>query len=553
MAVEDPAWGDWERLALQTSRIGLWWWDRRTGEVRWDATLEEIYGLEPGTFGGNFADWVERVHPEDRDEVLEQLDATLQSGGPHYLLFRTLRPDGTVRWVESRGTVVTDERGASLGMTGACQDITERQEEEARRYVSEQRLRERFEFLAEAGKVLSRASIDTDDTLQEFTNLVVPRLSDWCAVDLLEDGQLRLAAVAHSDDTKVELVREMVGRYGRSRAEGAGKVVATGEPEHAPHISDEMLQATAHDERHLELLRQLGLTSAVIVPLQARGRTLGALTLIHSESGRRHDDADVAVARELAHRAAVAIDNANLLAERTRVARMLQQALLPPQLPEIPGVQLAGLYDPAEDTDIGGDFYDAMGAGTDWTLVVGDVCGKGVEAAALTSLARHTVRTASLHDSDPRHVLGVLNEALRQHEGEHTFCTAVCAHLRLIGGGAMLSVASGGHPPALVLRQDGGVDELDADGLLLGCFDDADLGETEARLDAGDLALFYTDGLTEARRGNELFGAERLKDALRDAAGLTAEETLKHLHATVEAWQFDQRDDTAMVACRVES
>ena len=552
MAVGQVTWDRWEWLALEASGVGLWWWDRHSGEVHWDVTLEGIYGLPPGTFGGSVQDWAARIHPDDRDAAMVEVEAALQAAGGHYLLFRTILPDGSVRWIESRGTVIADEAGAPAGMAGACQDVTDRQEADAAQRRAEQQLRERSEFLAEASSILGRASTDVQQTLQQLTSLAVPHLGDWCAVDLLEDGGLRLAAVAHVDPAKVQLARTMIERYGRASDQGAGRVVRTGQIEHVPDITPELVEALAHDDEHRAMLRELDLRSALVVPLRARGRTIGALTLIHGSSGRRYSEDDVATARDLAQRAAVAIDNAHLLAERSRVASMLQKALLPPVLPDIPGVELAGLYDAAEDIDIGGDFYDALGVGGDWTLVLGDVCGKGVEAASLTALARHTVRAAALQDPEPRQVLRLLNEALCRNEGSDEFCTAVCTHLRISEAGATLEVSAGGHPPALVLRRDGTVEEVGEAGMLLGCFDDVELASTRTELGPGDLVLLYTDGLTEARHGQEQFGVERVKKALAGAAGLSAEVALRHVHNAVEAWQSGQRDDTAMLACRIE-
>lgn len=553
MHLERARWdgGDPQALALAAGAAGTWRWDRSTGVVDWDAALEALYGLREGSFGGRFEDWVALIHPEDREAALAQLEGTLSSADAHYLLFRAVTPDGSVRWVESRGRVLRDTQGEAEGIVGVCHDVTDREQAQARLWAAEQEVRARLEFLAEASELLGRSLTDLDATLQELTALAVPQLGDWCAIDLVEHDRLRLAAVAHADPAKVQFLRDMVERYGPRPDEGAGKVVATGQVEYVPVITDTMLQQTARDAEHLDMLRHLELASVVIVPLRSRGRVLGALTLAHAESGRRHSEDDVALSQHLARRAAAAVDNANLLADRSRVAAMLQRALLPPRLPDVPSMELASHYDPADNTDIGGDFYDAVGSGSTWTLLIGDVCGKGTRAAALTSLARHTLRAAALRDPDPVHVLGLLNDALLEDEADDSYCTGVCVHLSIADGKTAVVIANGGHPPPLVLRSDGTVEQVTASGRPLGLFDDPDLCPAHLELGPGDLLLLYTDGLSEARRGGELFGVEGVEAALGETAGLTVEATLKQLHDVVEAWQAVQRDDAAMLACRL--
>ena len=525
-------------LALRAGGAGTWFWDRRTGDVDWDTALEGIYGLEPGTFGGTFDDWVAKVHPDDRDEALARLDAALLDEVPHYLLYRTVRPDGELRWLEARGKVLRDHTGEVAAMVGVCHDVTERQE-----------ARLRLELLARAGGVLGQ-SLDVDRMLGELAELVVPELGDWCTIDLVEGRELRPVAVAHADPARAELVHRLREDYGYSTAYGPGKVVRTGSTERLLDVSDDVLRGVAQDDAHLAALRQLDPSSAVTVPLRARRQTLGALTLVHGASGRRHDADDVAVIEDLARRAATAVDNALLFAERSRVAAMLQRALLPYELPEIPSVELASHYDTAQRTDIGGDFYDVIATNGGWTLVLGDVCGKGLEAASLTSLARHTVRAAALRSSDPAEVLAVLNDALLEHEAPESFCTAVCAHLVVEDAGIRLDLATGGHPPPMVMRADGEVEQPDCSGMLIGLFDTLELEPTSVVLGPDELAVFYTDGLTEARRGYQQFGSQRLRGVLRESRSLSTEALLKHVHATVEAYQDEQSDDMAMLALR---
>lgn len=539
-------------LALEAGRAGTWQWDRRSGIVDWDAALEALYGLVPGTFGGGFTDWVACIHPDDRAAVLERLEETIASRSPHHLLYRAVRPDGTVRWIESRGRVLLDGAGSATGMVGVCYDVTDRQAIDAERVRlldAERRARERLEFLAEASDLLTR-SLDMEVLLQQLADLVVPRLGTWCTIQLLQQGALRPVARVHPKTADPALVDLMTGERIRASAWGATTALQTGEVQVTPAVTDDVLRTVARDEAELGLLRALGATSVVLVPLRTRAQNLGVLSLVHAESGRQHTAEDIGIARELGTRAAIAIENARLFAERSRVAAMLQRALLPPALPDIPGVELGTCLHTAEGIDIGGDFYDVMGGGTSWTLLLGDVRGKGAEAASLTALARHTARAAALHDPDPAHVLGVLNDALLDHDRSESFCTAVCAHLDLEQR-VDLAVASGGHPPPLVLRDGGTVEPLPASGMLVGLFDDVGCVTVRTTLHPGDLLVFYTDGVLEARRGDELFGGRRLEATVAETAGLGAQDALDHIYQTVSAFQTEQRDDAAMLALRV--
>ncbi len=194
------------------------------------------------------------------------------------------------------------------------------------------------------------------------------------------------------------------------------------------------------DDEHLRLLREVGMRSALIVPMSVRGRTIGALTMVSAESRRTFDDGDVEFAGQIADRAALAVENARLYSERSEVARTLQNSLLPEALPEVPGWEIAALYSPAgHASEVGGDFYDFWAVEGDWLMMIGDVTGKGVRAAAVTSLVRHTAWTASEFDARPAHLLERINAALRRRPSL-SVCTALC--LRIAGGRA--TVASAG-------------------------------------------------------------------------------------------------------------
>jgi PAS domain S-box-containing protein len=385
----------------------------------------------------------------------------------------------------------------------------------ARLYEAEHEAAERVRFLAEASRLLG-GSLDIDPTLAALARLAVPFLGDWCSIDLVEQGGgLRSVATVHTDPDRIRRMGELRARYPPrvDAPTGPAAVIRTGEAQLVPAIDDDVLAAAAHDDEHLRLVRELGLSSYLCVPLSARGRVLGALSLAFAESGRRYDDDRLELARQLAERVAVAIDNAALFWAQRHIAETLQRALLPPELPLIPGAAAAARYLPmGEGVDAGGDFYDIfeLDAGR-WLVVVGDVCGKGPEAASLTALARYTLRALAPEQPDPARLLAALNGAiLRQRPGNTQFLTACAIAVDRRGTDLQLEVACAGHPPPLVLRAGGGQEWVPARGGVVGVFPEIRLDTAQITLAPGERIVAYTDGVTEARAGDGMLGAEGL-------------------------------------------
>ena len=309
----------------------------------------------------------------------------------------------------------------------------------------------------------------------------------------------------------------------------------------------------------------LPVRSYLAVPVTlSDGEVAGGLFFGHPEPGVFGPDAE-RLAEGIASHSAIAIENARLydaaqreirarraaFEERDRVARTLQQSLLPPELPRIPGIDVAARYD-ATTEDIGGDFYDVFPLpGGRWGVVVGDVCGKGVEAAKLTALARHTVHTAAMLDPRPAQVLEVLNAALLEQDRDQRFCTAAVGLLEL-DGGPRLTLALGGHPRGLLLRE-GTVRSVGEPGRLLGVYRDALVRETTVDLAAGDVVVLHTDGLTDVVRDGRPLGDGWVHDALRSAAGQGAEAVAERLASGAAEQQrgLKRRDDIALLALAV--
>jgi len=412
----------------------------------------------------------------------------------------------------------------------------------------------RVAVLAEAGALLS-TSLDDEATLRSVARLVVPEIADWCAVDLVEpSGAIRHIVAAHVDPAKVRSAEELRRRYPPPLDERRGltEVLRTGRAQLHATIDKELLAASARDGEHLRLLRELGLSSAMLVPICARGRMLGALTFVAAESGRRFGADDLALADELGRRCALALDNARLYRERGRLARTLQQSLLPARMPEVPGFEVAARFHAlGEDIEAGGDFFDLFASDGGWAAMIGDVAGKGPEAAAVTALARHTVRAVAGHGRCPSDVLRALNDAMLRQNVHERFCTVAYARLDSSADGASVQIASGGHPLPLRVRPDGTVEAVGEHGMLLGVSSAPPLSDHRIRLDPGDKLVFYTDGVTETRLPDGMLGADGLARLLRSCGELDTVATSERIHrALIEGATTDPQDDVAVLVLR---
>jgi sigma-B regulation protein RsbU (phosphoserine phosphatase) len=271
------------------------------------------------------------------------------------------------------------------------------------------------------------------------------------------------------------------------------------------------------------------------------------MTLVSAGSRRRFTEDDLVLAEEFARRAALAIDNARLYSERDHVARALQASLLPPSLPEIPGVDVAARYVAAgEGNEVGGDFYDVFQVGAEaWVVVVGDVSGKGIPAAVVTSFVRYTVRSLAMLHRDPADLLHALDRAIRDEGTEH-YCTLAAVRLDRVDGRWELAIALAGHPPALVRRPDRRTYELGTPGTPVGLMSEPEFHTVRHRL-GDETVTLYTDGVTEARSPQGLYGEERLGLLVaglpHDPAAIT-----ESIARAVLAWQSDDAsDDIAIV------
>jgi GAF domain-containing protein len=402
-------------------------------------------------------------------------------------------------------------------------------------------------FLADAATELA-SSLDYEATLTNVAQLAVPTFADWCAIDVVEDGRLQRLAVAHVDPVKVQLAHELAERYPADpdAPNGAWHVMRTGVSELIADITDEMLVAGAVDDEQLQIARDLHLRSALTVPLVARGRVLGVITWVAAESGRRYSIDELALAEDLAKRAAVALDNAELHSQTVAAAEQLQHAVLPDAMPHLPGWDIAHYYSPSGRTEVGGDFYDVIPLEEGrLAMFVGDVMGRGVAAAAAMAQMRAAVRAYAAVDPTPEVVLTHLDLMYTRYPTDQL---VTLVYLLADPARDELVVANAGHPPPVLLRSDLSVEQLPiADGAPLGV-GSQERHQATVPFRAGDMVVAFTDGLIE-RRGEDITdGQERL---LRAAGSMNGADLAAGLARTADEVRDPSRDDdVAALAAR---
>jgi PAS domain S-box-containing protein len=457
------------------------------------------------------------------------------------LLMHTIkRSTGESHWQLLKAAALRDPEGNLLAAITVIEDVTAVKTAEV--YTS---------VLAESGRILA-SSLDYEQTLHNVAEAAVPAVADWCVIDLIDEDLRRQHVVTmHREPAMRELAKrarqfepEVLDREQR-----LAQVYLTGVAELYTHITDEQLVAGARDAEHLELLRTLGMRSAAIVPMRVAAKTIGVMTFVTSDSLRELTASDLSLAEQLGRRAAVAVENSRLHTRLADVAETLQQSLLPTELPDVPGWEVASLYNPAETgqrIEVGGDFYEMFEAESGSLLIIGDVTGKGVRAATLTALMRYGARFASRLEPEPAAILSRLDEELRRRADDE-LCTAVCAMLHE----GRIVISSAGHPATLLVRPGGEIVELPANGPILGAFSDGEWRDDDVPVAAGELLLLYTDGVTETRGEHERFGATRLHELLSENAGASPEQVLARLESALEEFgDGTRRDDVAALAMR---
>ena len=503
-------------------------------------TLDDLSGRSLSDVMERYVVHDEHGRPISRDGIPSV--RLLGSGLPvePLLLHCVDRATGAGDWLLLKATPLRDGSGAVVAAVTVIENVTA---------VKAAEVHERV--LAESGRFLS-ASLDYQETLHNVAGAAVPGLADWVLVELATDGTREEFVVAHVDPASQSLAERLRTLEPAQPAPGSaiGRVLAGGESELMFEISDEHLRRVAVSDEQLRILRELAIRSAAVVPMRVGGRIIGAMSFFTSTSGRRLTESDLALAEQLARRAAVAVENSRLHMTLGEIADTLQHSLLPTALPEVPGWEIGALYQPARDEpriEVGGDFYEVFDTDGSAFAMIGDVTGHGVAAATLTSLMRHGARFASHLEPDPVAIVRRLDEELRRR-GDTTLCTALVAALH----DHSVMLCSAGHPPALIADASGAVTEAPASGPLLGAFPDSIWHQERVIVSDGDLVLLYTDGVTETAGPGGRYGTERLKAFLSHCAGSAPQALLRALSAELEAFAAGRPgDDIAALALRV--
>lgn len=430
--------------------------------------------------------------------------------------------------------------------------------------------RRRLEFLIAATARLD-TSLDPQQTLRRIAATAVPELAELCVIDVLDPVGAVSATVADAVDA--ELARRIEALHAQSPPEirareasdahAPARAFVLGSAGHAAAQTpaangsaaegdgaegDEAEGDGAEAAQARRLMRESGRRELAAVPMVARGRTLGMISFLRQEP---FSGGQLELLEDLTGRASLAFDNARLYAERAHVAHTLRRSLMPAALPAVPGLQLESFFRPlGAGSEVGGDFYDVFGDDGDFWLVVGDVCGKGAEAAVLTGFLRHTTIAYAREGAGPGAVLARVNAAMLEHDFEGRFATAILAHLGFKSGGVRVTLAAAGHPAALVARAGGGAEELGASGTLLGVFPDPTIPERSTLLLPGDALALYTDGLAEAHAPQRVLTVEQMIGQLASPPPRSARETIDALLSLVDL-DVGARDDIAILAAHV--
>jgi GAF domain-containing protein/anti-sigma regulatory factor (Ser/Thr protein kinase) len=500
---------------------------------------EQLRGMRSGETMALFDVFDEDGRPVTLDQLPGARAWALDEDPEPMLVRNVVRATGEQRWLLSKAIAIRYPDGRPQYVVNFTEDVSA---------VKRAELAQRM--LAEAGRVLM-SSLDEQQALQQVAMLAVPEMADWCGVDMAGRGRfVEPVAIAHVDGEKRELARRLRERHPVATDAPVGlAAVLRGDVAHwiADETPDEALVAYATDDEHLALMREVGFNSVMVVPVAGRSGILGTLTFV-SRHAHRFDAADLELAEELGRRAGVAVENARLYTERADIAHTLQVALVPDPVPLAPGWDVAAMYRPAgEATEAGGDFYDMVRTDDGWLIVMGDVAGKGAQAASLTGLARYTLRTAAMLTGDPEAALAALNAGLMRRD-DVAYCTAALVSLVETPEGARARILSAGHPLPVVM-QDGRARALGRPGPLLGAIEDASWPAEEVALRPGDRLVLYTDGVTDARGPTDRFGDERLLALLSSVDGAPPSEVVQHVERALREYEDGPaRDDTAVLA-----
>jgi serine phosphatase RsbU (regulator of sigma subunit)/PAS domain-containing protein len=414
-----------------------------------------------------------------------------------------------------------------------------------------QSITRRLDLVTSATRILlENVNHSESVTMQRFSRLLSRELAAWLILDVQRHQRLRRQLAVGPDDQPSDELARAVAAVDPAPGSAACQVHESGSSLLVAHAEDPGILGDGPDG--VPLLMRLGATSVLCVPLSDGERGYGALTLARPAGSGHFGMADVGLVEELGEQLALALRADRKVRHSTEVASALQASLLPRQLRPIPGVEVATSHAPATlAQDAGGDFYDIYPARAGWGLSIGDVCGKGQDAAAVTAAARHAIRVLAHWDSDPAGVLRSANEIMMEEEFGGRFVTACAGHLRWRDGGLHVVLGSAGHPGPVLVKPDGRTEVLPGGGLPLGIFPDSEPSTAEIELAPGDLLFLFSDGLTSACGPDMVYFEDRLTDELAAFGGQPADRVVSGVRDMVlEFCRGQLRDDVTMLALR---
>lgn len=506
----------------------------------WNPAAARMHGWTEEEAVGSHISFV--VPPDHEDQEQEILASIRRGERLETYETERVRKDGARIDVSLTVSPIRDPELGVIGASVIARDIT-----------AEKRRRRAQEFLLVASRGLD-ASLDFTETARTIARTAVPELAELCVLDFVRpDGTIGDSIVAGIDPeaaARLERIRRDAPLDPNGRHPVA-QVLREGRPMIWRDLtSPEVVTDVAQSDAHLKLMIDAGYTSAAVVGLVARGRKLGAVSFLHARSDLRYDSADLELLNELGERAAIALDNARLYQERARIADTLQRGLRPPRPAEVPGLELAVVFEAAgEGIEVGGDLYDVLPTEDGCWILIGDVAGKGTEAAGVSVAVRHSVRGLTREIEHPWEVLQRVNELLLEGTTLNDFATALLIRMREEGGEWKVALAAAGHPPAIHLTRDGPL-QLGG-GSMLGARPDPPLGEHETALREGETLVLYTDGWTEAGPPSVHRGPDAIAKMAHELADLPVGEVTQRLRLeAITRGGGSLDDDLVVIAVR---
>jgi PAS domain S-box-containing protein len=506
----------------------------------WNPAAARLYGYSPEEAIGRHVSFIVPADHKDEEKVI--LDRVKRGERLDTYETERIRADGARISVSLTVSPIRSPMRGLIGASVVARDIT-----------AEVRRRRAQEFLVAASRLLD-SSLDPEETARTIVSTAVPELAEICLIDFRRpDGWYGDSVVAGANP-------EMAARLERIRREKpldpagehpVAQVLRLNQPMiwrdlKAPEVVDKVSQSP----EHLQLMQEAGYNSAAVVPLIARGRTLGAVSFLHAHGDLRYDPDDLEFLSELGERAALALDNARLYRERDRVAKNLQRGLRPPRPAEVEGLGVSVVFEAAgEGIEVGGDLYDVLPCEDGCWLLVGDVAGKGSTAAGVSVAVRHSVRGLTREIAEPDEVLRRVNELLLSGETLNDFATAMLARLQRVGESWRVRLASAGHPPAVLAAEEG--PQLLGGGSVLGAWQQANVELHERTLGPGATLALCTDGWLEAGPVISHQGPDAFAEMTQSLIGLELDELTERLRADAVGRSAGAlRDDLVVLAVR---